>query len=53
MSVTDLSLRQSGETTNPNLPILRQENVQMIVQSAPDAYNTNSLSSMRCSDYGM
>lgn len=52
MSVTDLSLRQSGETTNPNLPILRQENVQMIVQSAPDAYNTNSLSSMRCSDYG-
>lgn len=24
----------------------------MIVQSAPDAYNTNSLSSMRCSDYG-
>ena len=52
MSVTDLSLRQSGETTNPNLPILRQENVQMIVQSAPDAYNINSLSSMRCSDYG-
>lgn len=35
-----------------NLPILRQENVQLIVQSAPDAYNTNSLSSMRCSDYG-
>lgn len=52
MSVNDLSLHQSGETTNNNLPILRQENVQMIVQSAPDAYNTNSLSSMRCSDYG-
>lgn len=52
MSVTDLSLRQSGETTNNNLPILRQENVQLIAQSAPDAYNTNSLSSMRCSDYG-
>lgn len=52
MSVNDLPLRQSGETTNPNLPILRQENVQLIVQSAPDAYNSNSLSSMRCSDYG-
>lgn len=38
--------------TNNNLPILREENVQLIVQSAPDAYNTNSLSSMRCSDYG-
>lgn len=40
-----------SETSN-NLPILRQENVQMIVQSAPNAYDTNSLSSMRCSDYG-
>lgn len=38
--------------TNNNLPILRQENVQLIVQSAPDAYNTNSQSSMRCSGYG-
>ncbi len=35
-----------------NLPILRQENVQMIVQSAPNAYNTNSLSSERCADFG-
>ena len=35
-----------------NLPILRQENVQMIAQSAPDTYNTNLLSSQRCSDYG-
>lgn len=35
-----------------NLPILRQENVQMIVQSAPSAYNTNSLSSVRCADFG-
>lgn len=41
-----------SETTNNNLPILRQENVQLIMQSTPDAYNTNSLSSMRCSDYG-
>lgn len=40
-----------NETTY-NLPILRQENVQLIVQSAPGAYDTNSLSSARCSDYG-
>lgn len=40
-----------SETTN-NLPILRQENVQMIVQAAPDAYNTNTLSANRCADYG-
>lgn len=40
-----------SETDN-NLPILRQENVQLIVQDAPNAYNTNSLSSMRCADYG-
>lgn len=38
--------------TNNNLPILREENVQMIVQSAPNAYDTNSLSSMRCVDFG-
>lgn len=38
--------------TENNLPILRQENVQLIVQSAPDAYQTNSASSLRCSDYG-
>lgn len=41
-----------NETTNTNLPILRKENVQMIVQSAPEAYNTNAISSQRCSDYG-
>ncbi len=35
-----------------NLPILRQENVQMIAQSAPDTYNTNSLSAKRCFEYG-
>ena len=51
MNVIDSSLRQSGEINN-NLPILREENVQMIVQSAPNAYNTNSLSSMRCADFG-
>lgn len=38
--------------TNNNLPILREENVQMIVQSAPNAYDTNSLSSMHCADFG-
>lgn len=41
-----------NETNNVPLPILRQENVQMIVQSAPDAYDKNSRSAMRCSDYG-
>ena len=35
-----------------NLPILRQENVQMIAQSAPDTYNVNAVSSQRCSDFG-
>ena len=35
-------------TDNSILPILRQENVQMIVSSAPDAYNTNAQSSARC-----
>lgn len=35
-----------------NLPILRQENVQMIAQSAPDTYNTNALSSSRCANFG-
>lgn len=34
------------------LPILRQENVQMIAQSAPDTYNTNVLSTQKCSDFG-
>lgn len=52
MSANDLSLRNSGETASTNTAILRQENVQMIMQSAPDAYNTNSLSSMRCTDFG-
>lgn len=41
-----------SEITNNNLPILRKENVQMIVESGPNAYNTNSQSSLRCSDYG-
>lgn len=38
--------------TNNNLPILREENVRMIAQSAPDTYNTNALSSSRCADFG-
>lgn len=52
MSANDLSLRNSGETASTNTAILRQEHIQMIMQSAPDAYNTNSLSSMRCTDFG-
>lgn len=35
-----------------NLPILRQENVQMIAQSAPETYNTNALSTQRCAEFG-
>ena len=37
---------------NNNLPILREENVRMIVQSGPDTYNTNALSTQRCADFG-
>lgn len=37
---------------NQQLPILRKENVQMIAQSAPDAYNSNALSTQRCADFG-
>lgn len=40
-----------SETIN-NLPILREENVQMIVKSAPDAYNSNALSANNCANYG-
>lgn len=38
--------------SSPSLPILRQDNMQMIVQSAPVAYNENSRSAQRCADYG-
>ena len=38
--------------TNNTLPILRQENVQMIVTSAPQVYDKNALSSQKCSDVG-
>lgn len=38
--------------TTPTLPILRAENVQLIADSAPDTYNSNALSSQRCSDFG-
>lgn len=41
-----------NDNDNSILPILRQENVQMIVSSAPDAYNTNAQSSARCTDFG-
>ena len=37
---------------NNNLPILRQENVQMIVQSAPQVYDKNTESSQKCSKVG-
>ncbi len=35
-----------------NLTIVRQENVQMIAQSAPQIYNDNTLSCQRCSEFG-
>ena len=37
---------------NTNLPILRQENVQMIAQSAPKTYEDNSVSSLKCTQAG-
>lgn len=40
----------STETTT--LPILRQENTLMIIQSAPQVYDKNSLSSQKCSEAG-
>lgn len=38
--------------TPETLPILRQENVRMIIQSAPEAYDTNRGSALRCAEYG-
>lgn len=35
-----------------NLPILREENVQLIVQSGPQTYQLNSTSTQRCSEVG-
>ncbi|MCH5225041.1 MAG: hypothetical protein J1D77_03540 [Muribaculaceae bacterium] len=34
------------------LPILRQENTLMIIQSAPEVYDRNSLSSQKCKEAG-
>lgn len=39
--------------TPETLPILRQENVRMIIQSAPEAYDTNRGSALRCAEYGV
>lgn len=39
-------------TTNHQAAIMQRENVQMIVQSAPQAYDTNALSSQRCAEFG-
>lgn len=39
-------------TPETTLPILRQENVRMIIQSAPEAYDTNRGSALRCAEYG-
>lgn len=41
-----------NETTSNDLSIVRKENVQMIAQSAPEVYNSNTVSAQRCNDYG-
>ncbi len=38
--------------TNTELTIVRSENVQLIAQSAPEVYQSNTLSCQRCADYG-
>lgn len=35
-----------------NLPILRQENIQLIVTSAPKAFEENKNSSLKCNEFG-
>ncbi len=42
----------SEQATNTELTIMRKENVQLIAQSAPEVYQSNSLSCQKCTDYG-
>ncbi len=42
----------SEQATNTELTIVRKENVQLIAQSAPEVYQSNSLSCQKCTDYG-
>ena len=42
----------SEQATNTELTIVRKENVQLIAQSAPEVYQSNTLSCQKCTDYG-
>lgn len=42
----------SKQTTNTELTIVRKENVQLIAQSAPEVYKSNTLSCQKCNDFG-
>ena len=42
----------SEQTTNTELTIVRKENVQLIAQSAPEVYKSNTLSCQKCTDFG-
>lgn len=42
----------SEQPTNTELTIVRRENVQMIAQTAPEVYQSNTLSCQKCTDYG-
>ena len=42
----------SEQTTNTDLTIVRKENVQLIAQSAPEVYHSNTLSCQKCNDFG-
>ena len=42
----------SEQATNTELTIVRKENVQLIAQSAPEVYQSNSTSCQKCTDYG-
>ena len=41
-----------NETQNNTLPILKEENINLIIQSAPKAYNDNITSHSRCLEAG-
>ena len=42
----------SEQETSTDLTIVRKENVQLIAQSAPEVYQSNTLSCQKCTDYG-
>lgn len=42
----------SEQTTNTEMTIVRKENVQLIAQSAPEVYKSNTLSCRKCTDFG-